>query len=41
MVAGAFELNLGDSEVLAMFFAAVACGYSAVSLARQRESAHA
>ena len=29
MVAGVFELNLGDSEVLAMFLAVVACGYLA------------
>lgn len=28
-VAGIFELNLGDSEVLAMFLALVACGYVA------------
>jgi O-antigen ligase len=27
MVAGFFELNLGDSEVLTMFLAVVACGY--------------
>lgn len=40
-VAGLFELNLGDSEVLAMFFAAAACGYTAVSLAERREAAHA
>lgn len=29
MIAGLFELNLGDSEVLAMFLAAVGCGYAA------------
>jgi O-antigen ligase len=31
MVGGYFEVNLGDSEVLAMFLAAVACGYAASS----------
>jgi putative inorganic carbon (hco3(-)) transporter len=30
MVAGFFELNLGDSEVLTMFLAVVACGYLAL-----------
>jgi O-antigen ligase len=29
MIAGVFELNLGDSEVLTMFLVAVACGYAA------------
>jgi len=29
MVAGIFELNLGDSEVLTMFLTLVACGYAA------------
>ncbi len=29
MIAGMFELNLGDSEVLAMFLVAVGCGYAA------------
>jgi O-antigen ligase len=29
MIAGVFELNLGDSEVLAMFLVAVGCGYAA------------
>ncbi len=33
MVGGYFEVNLGDSEVLAMFLAAVACGYSAARTA--------
>lgn len=28
MIAGCFEMNLGDSEVLAMFLAVVACGYT-------------
>jgi O-antigen ligase len=30
MVAGFFELNLGDSEVLTMFLVVVACGYLAL-----------
>ena len=30
LIEGIFELNLGDSEVLAMFLAATACGYLAV-----------
>lgn len=34
-VAGVFELNLGDSEVLAMFLAVIACGYVAVEHARR------
>jgi putative inorganic carbon (HCO3(-)) transporter len=34
MVSGLFELNLGDSEVLMMFLAAVACGYAAVEKAK-------
>jgi len=29
LVSGFFELNLGDSEVLTLFLAAVACGYAA------------
>lgn len=29
MIGGYFEVNLGDSEVLAMFLAVVGCGYSA------------
>jgi len=33
MVAGVFELNLGDSEVLAMFLATLAAGYVAVDVA--------
>jgi O-antigen ligase len=32
MVGGYYEVNLGDSEVLAMFLAAVGCGYSAVAI---------
>jgi len=39
MIAGAFELNLGDSEVLAMFLAAVACGYVAVDVVEREEPA--
>lgn len=35
-VAGVFELNLGDSEVLAMFLAVIACGYLAAEKALQR-----
>ena len=37
MVAGFFELNLGDSEVLTMFLTTVACGYTAIGLAEERE----
>jgi putative inorganic carbon (hco3(-)) transporter len=33
MVGGYEEVNLGDSEVLAMFLGALGCGYAAVSLA--------
>ncbi len=29
MIGGVFELNLGDSEVLALFLAVMACGYAA------------
>ena len=29
MVAGSFEVNLGDSEVLTVFLVVVACGYIA------------
>ncbi len=37
MVAGIFELNLGDSEVLTMFLALTACGYTAAgALAEDR-----
>ena len=40
---GFFELNLGDSEVLTMFLAIVACGYAAAECARvaRREAASA
>jgi len=31
MVGGYFEVNLGDSEVLAMFLGVIGCGYAAVS----------
>jgi putative inorganic carbon (hco3(-)) transporter len=43
LLEGLFELNLGDSEVLAMFLAIVACGYVAMEApaaeARQEERA--
>ena len=32
MVGGYFEVNLGDSEVLAMFLAVIGCGYAAASM---------
>ncbi len=32
MVGGYFEVNLGDSEVLAMFLAVIGCGYAAASI---------
>ena len=35
MVAGFFEVNLGDSEVLTMFLVAIACGYAALAIAKQ------
>jgi O-antigen ligase len=38
MAEGIFELNLGDSEVLTMFLAAVACGYVARDCARLKET---
>jgi len=38
MVAGFFELNLGDSEVLTMFLVAIACGYAALAWPQQRDS---
>ena len=43
LVEGFFELNLGDSEVLTMFLAIVACGYAAAECARvaRREAASA
>jgi putative inorganic carbon (HCO3(-)) transporter len=34
MLEGLFEVNLGDSEVLGMFLAAVGCGYTALEKAR-------
>ena len=34
MVAGFFEVNLGDSEVLTMFLVAMACGYAALRTAK-------
>ena len=39
LVAGFFELNLGDSEVLTMFLTTVACGYTAIALAEKKEAA--
>lgn len=38
MVAGFFEYNLGDSEVLTMFLVAIACGYAAIVTAGQEEA---
>ena len=38
LVAGFFELNLGDSEVLTMFLTTVACGYTAIGLAGNKEA---
>jgi len=37
MVSGWGEVNLGDSEVLGMFLAVVACGYVAVATMRSKE----
>lgn len=39
LVAGIFELNLGDSEVLTMFLVVVACGYGAMEAQRRAEAA--
>lgn len=39
MISGIFELNLGDSEVLAIFLAVMACGYVAAGEARPKEPA--
>jgi hypothetical protein len=41
MVAGFYELNLGDSEVLTMFLVVVACGYGAIEANRAGEAAGA
>ena len=41
MTTGLFELNLGDSEVLILFLAVVACGYVVVESAKPMEPAHA
>jgi putative inorganic carbon (hco3(-)) transporter len=38
MLSGWYELNLGDSEVLGMFLAVLACGYSAVASLQQVNS---
>jgi putative inorganic carbon (hco3(-)) transporter len=37
MLSGFYELNLGDSEVLAMFLAVIACGYVAIGSGSSRE----
>jgi putative inorganic carbon (HCO3(-)) transporter len=37
MIAGIFELNLGDSEVLTLFLAAVACSYAAWDRVMRKE----
>jgi putative inorganic carbon (HCO3(-)) transporter len=34
MLSGFYELNLGDSEVLGMFLAVVACGYAAIEISK-------
>jgi putative inorganic carbon (hco3(-)) transporter len=39
LVSGFYELNLGDSEVLGMFLAVVACGYCAAQSLKTQESA--
>lgn len=39
MVAGCFEYNLGDSEVLTMFLVGIACGYTAIGFASQKDAA--
>jgi putative inorganic carbon (HCO3(-)) transporter len=39
MVVGFFEYNLGDSEVLTMFLVGIACGYTAIGFAGQKEAA--
>jgi O-antigen ligase len=38
MVSGLFEVNLGDSEVLAVFLVVVACGYIAAFKSRGSQS---
>jgi putative inorganic carbon (hco3(-)) transporter len=38
MVAGFFELNLGDSEVLTMFLVTIACGYTAIAPAEHKDA---
>jgi hypothetical protein len=32
MIAGCFEYNLGDSEVLTMFLVVVGCAYAAMAI---------
>jgi putative inorganic carbon (HCO3(-)) transporter len=39
IVVGFFEYNLGDSEVLTMFLVGIACGYTAIGFAGQKEAA--
>ncbi len=39
LVSGLWEVNLGDSEVLAMFLAVISCGYVAVEATRPPEAA--
>jgi len=39
MIAGFFEVNLGDSEVLTMFLVALACGYAALAGSGHKEAA--
>jgi O-antigen ligase len=41
MIAGIFEVNLGDSEVLALFLTVVACGYVAVGHVVAKEPSRA
>lgn len=41
LLSGYFQLNLGDSEVLAMFLAVLACGYSAADAQARSRSASA
>jgi hypothetical protein len=38
MIAGFFEHNLGDSEVLTMFLVVVGCAYAAMECAAPREA---
>jgi putative inorganic carbon (hco3(-)) transporter len=38
MISGYFEVNLGDSEVLAMFLSVIACGYVALQAAPEKST---